>query len=111
MRRGLLDDTCLCVVNDVGNSDLDLNFTHRTSYGDSIGDSHGNFEGLAQSMIELLKQKYGTVFTEPQYPIDRSDVGVNFEHEIVLKDPSADPPKRKLYPLDNVELAELKTQI
>ena len=47
MRRGLLDVTCLCVVNDVGNSDLDLNFTHRTSYGDSIGDSHGTFEGLA----------------------------------------------------------------
>ncbi len=42
------------------------------------------------------------------FPIDRSDVGVDFEHEIRLKDESADPPKRKLYPLDHVELEELK---
>ena len=44
-------DTCLCVVNDVGSSDLDLNFTHRTSYGESEGDSHGKYSGLADGMI------------------------------------------------------------
>lgn len=32
-------------------------------------------------------------------------------HRIPLKDPNALPPKRKLYPLDNVELEELKAQI
>lgn len=40
-KKGDLVDTCLCVVNDVGSSDLELNFTHRTSYGESEGDSHG----------------------------------------------------------------------
>ena len=34
-----------------------------------------------------------------------------FEHKIPLIDESADPPKRKLYPLDSVELVELKKQI
>ncbi len=107
-KKGELVDTCLCVINDVGKDDLELNFTHRTSYGDSVGDSHGKFSSLADSMIKVLKKKYGSVFEEPTYPIDRSDTGVKFEHEIALKDPGADPPKRKLYPLDNVELEELK---
>ncbi len=49
------------------------------------------------------------MFAEPTFPIDRAGTGVDFEHEIRLKDESADPPKRKLYPLDNVELAELKS--
>ena len=48
------------------------------------------------------------MFSEPTFPIDRSAVGIEFEHEIRLKDETADPPKRKLYPLDNVELEELK---
>ena len=34
-----------------------------------------------------------------------------FEHKIPLVNESADPPKRKLYPLDSVELVELKKQI
>ena len=34
-----------------------------------------------------------------------------FEHKIPLIDDSADPPERKLYPLDSVELVELKKQI
>lgn len=31
-----------------------------------------------------------------------------FEHKIDLKDPTLDPPRRKLYPLDATELEELK---
>lgn len=33
------------------------------------------------------------------------------EHKIPLKDENAPPPKRKIYPLDNDELVELKKQI
>ena len=54
-KKGDLEDTCLCVVNDLGKDDLELNFTHRTSYGESAGDSHGKFSSLAESMIEVLK--------------------------------------------------------
>lgn len=43
MKKGHLEDTCLCVINDVGSTDLELNFTHRTSYGESEGDSHGKY--------------------------------------------------------------------
>jgi hypothetical protein len=42
------------------------------------------------------------------YPVDRSDCPSEFFHSIPLKDENAAPPKRKLYPLDNVELEELK---
>jgi hypothetical protein len=45
------------------------------------------------------------------YPVDRSDCPRNFQHSIPLKDENAPPPKRKLYPLDTVELEELKNQI
>ena len=48
------------------------------------------------------------MFGEPKYPIDRSDCAIDFVHKIPLRDPEAPPPKRKLYPLDNVELEELK---
>ena len=48
------------------------------------------------------------MFSEPTYPVDRSDCPVIFEHKIPLVDESAPPPKRKLYPLDSVELVELK---
>ena len=51
------------------------------------------------------------MFEEPAYPVDRSDCPVQFEHQIPLIDESAPPPKRRLYPLDGVELAELKKQI
>jgi hypothetical protein len=33
------------------------------------------------------------------------------QHHIVLKDPAFDPPRKKLYPLDDVELAALKEQL
>ena len=48
------------------------------------------------------------MFEEPKYPITRKQ---NFEHTIKLKDPNAQPPKRRLYPLDELELKELKAQI
>ncbi len=51
------------------------------------------------------------MFEEPVYPVDRSDCPVQFEHRIPLVDESAAPPKRRLYPLDGVELVEIKKQI
>lgn len=51
------------------------------------------------------------MFSDPVYPIDRSDAPIQFEHQIPLKDENAEPPKRKLYPLDARELEELKTQL
>ncbi len=48
------------------------------------------------------------MFSEPTYPVKRSD---EMKHKIRLIDETRPPPKRKLYPLDETELAELKTQI
>ena len=61
-KKGELEESCLCLVGDVDSSDLDLNFTHRTSYGESEGDSHGKYGNLAEGMIKVLKEKYSTVF-------------------------------------------------
>lgn len=36
---------------------------------------------------------------------------IDFSHKVRLKDPNKDPPKRKIYPLDNDELVELKSQL
>ena len=48
------------------------------------------------------------MFSDPVYPVDRSGCDLQFEHTIPLIDEGAAPPKRRLYPLDNVELVELK---
>ena len=89
-----------------------LNFTHRSSYGDiGEGDQHGEYAEEAQKMLTELKSVNGSVFADPKYLIDCHSLGVNFDHEIKLKDSSKDPPKRKLYPLDSEELAELKAQV
>ncbi len=61
--------------------------------------------------MELLKQKYPEVFAEPVYPVNRQGCPANIEHEIRLVDPAAPPPKRRIYPLDNSELEELKAQL
>ena len=87
-----------------------LNFTHRATLGggdDKDGDRSG-LEQLAESELSRLKNQYSDVFGEPSYPIDRSDAPIQFEHQIPLKDETAEPPKRKLYPLDARELEELK---
>ena len=42
---------------------------------------------------------------EPKFPIERA---TKFEHEIRLIDEKKPPPKRRLYPLDKIELEELK---
>ena len=36
------------------------------------------------------------------------DLNKIFEHKIELVDPKAQPPTRKLYPLDDLELEELR---
>ena len=51
------------------------------------------------------------MFSEPKYPVDRSSCPQKFEFSLPLKDENSEPPKRKIYPLDNVELDELKMQL
>ena len=60
-------------------------------------------------MLSELKNTHAKVFSEPTYPVRCGNK--IFQHKIELADPSLPPPKRKLYPLDNVELEELKNQI
>ena len=58
--------------------------------------------------MNMLKATFGSVFTEPTYPVNRAS---HQQHKIKLVDPSAPPPKRRLYPLSEAELKELKEQI
>ena len=61
-------------------------------------------------MLSDLKLQFPGVFAEPKYPITRQANHL-FEHAINLKDPTADPPRRKIYPLDSAELKALKEQV
>ena len=92
---------------------LDLNFTHRSAYGtQGEGDQHGNLKELSEETMKQLQAQFPRCFAEPSYPVDRGpELNKYFEHGIDLVDESAPPPKRKLYPLDDAELAELKSQI
>jgi hypothetical protein len=85
-----------------------LHFTHCTAHGGD-GDKafkHGDLSELAVSELARLKSEFPAVFSEPKYPVKRD--GNVFEHRIPLVDENAAPPKRRLYPLDGVELDELK---
>ena len=87
-----------------------LNYIHRSAHGgdgDADGET-GTYKDIAKQEIESLKTKYPSVFSEPTYPVDRSNCPQQFQYELPLKDENLDPPKRKIYPLDNTELEELK---
>ena len=78
-----------------------MHFTHHHAHGgDGDGEAvHGDLSKLADVELQRLKNKFPSVFSDPVYPVDRSG-GIVFEHSIPLKDENADPPKRRLYPLD-----------
>lgn len=84
-------------------------FTHRHAFGTTGGDKPVS-DKLAADCLQDFKDKFPSVFADPVFPIVR-DASVQFEHRIRLKDESAPPPRRKIYPLDQTELAELKKQI
>ena len=90
-----------------------LNFTHRSAFGSfGEGDQHGELQQLADNQLAELLTSFPTVFEEPVYPVSRGhEIDQLFQHEIKLADTSKPPPKKRLYPLDQAELAELKVQI
>ena len=59
--------------------------------------------------MQELKSSHALIFKEPNSSVYRDNK--LFEHEIDLIDTSKPLPRRKLYPLDPVELEELKEQI
>ena len=71
-------------------------------------DDHGRYATIASTTLADLQKTFPKVFSEPTYPVDRTDVGVTFEHDIILEDPTKPPPKKKLYTLDDEELKALK---
>ncbi len=86
-----------------------FNFTHRAGYGEQgHGDLTVDDKQLASDTLAELKVQYPAVFAEPTFPVERPP---SFQHKIVLKDEQIDPPRKKLYPLDANELAELKKAI
>lgn len=67
---------------------------------------HGVLNELANTELARLKSEFPEVFETPVFPVKRDNEC--FEHRIPLVDETADPPKRRLYPLDSTELNELK---
>lgn len=61
-------------------------------------------------MLDELQRTYPAVFQEPAFPIQRPNPKM-YEHKIRLKDEDAPPPRRKIYPLDQKELEELKSTL
>ena len=61
-------------------------------------------------MLQELQACHPTVFAEPGFPIIRNNPTL-YEHRIRLKDESEPPPRQKIYPLDQKELAELKSTL
>ena len=89
-------------------SQQSLFYTHRTAHGEhGLGDKT-TLQELAQETIVELKRDFPDVFSEPTFPVERED---SLQHHICLKDPSKDPPRKKLYALDKVELEALKEQL
>ena len=83
-------------------------FTHRTSHGTHGAGYDTTLHKEGAQTLEALKKSHASVFSEPTYPVERDKL---FQHEIQLKDPAADPPRRKIYPLDAVESAALREQL
>jgi hypothetical protein len=89
----------------------ELNFTHRAAFGEiGAGDKHGSLKQLAEDTVQHLQRCFPEVFREPTYPVDRGEeLNRVFEHRIELANPELPPPKRKLYPLDDAEMKELRS--
>ena len=110
IEKGQYEEVFVCALKQQHSDDeQQCRFTHRTAHGNhGEGDKHSNVD-LANSVLEQLKQAYPKVFEKPTFPNYRNDS--DFYHYIDLKDSSADPPKKKLYPLDGKELEALKAQL
>ena len=65
---------------------------------------------VSATMLQELQACHPSVFAEPGFPIVRDNPTL-YEHKIRLKDESEPPPRRKIYPLDQKELAELKSTL
>ena len=112
LAKGHYVSSVLCTVEPTRHSaGATLAFTHHHAHGDlGEGGDHGVYDAEAKQQLEELKLKYSDVFQEPSYPLRRGGDPV-YAFRIPLKDQQKDPPRKKLYPLDADELAELKAQI
>ena len=72
------------------------------SYGDTT-DKVVNVK--SEQLLDELEVRYPQVFNEPTYPIIENRVPFT----IPLVDHTIPPPKRKLYPLSELELKELRS--
>ena len=112
LAKGHYVSSVLCTVEPTRHpASATLAFTHQHAHGDlGGGGDHGVYDMEAKKQLEALKTKYADVFLEPQSPLRRGGDPV-YAFRIPLKDQQKDPPRKKLYPLDADELAELKAQI
>ena len=79
-----------------------MHFTHCAAHGDTT-DKVVNVK--SEQLLDELEVRYPQVFKEPTYPIIENRVPFT----IPLVDSTIPPPKRKLYPLSELELEELQS--
>ena len=103
----MYNEAFYCFSGDLG-ACATCNFTHRSAFGTQGEGDVSASEQLSRETMEQLKRDFPRVFEEPTFPVDRP---AHQRHYIKLKDPTKDPPRKKLYPLDAVELAVLKDQL
>lgn len=79
----------------------ELHFTHRAAHG-SEGTVRKSSKG--EQLLDQVEMEFPSVFAEPTYPITEG----RDPFRIKLVDEAAVPPRRKLYPLSELELTELR---
>ena len=80
----------------------ELHYIHRAAHGlEMIGIK----SAASERLLDDLECKFPQVFVEPVYPIHK---GRN-PFRIKLVDEAVQPKRRKLYPLSELELQELRT--
>lgn len=77
---------------------MDLAFTHHHSHGGDDPDRADHVVASHEHELADIVREFPEVFSTPSYPIERDTPG--FDHVIRLRDETADPPRRRLYPLN-----------
>lgn len=80
----------------------ELNYIHRAAHG---SESIGIKTEASERLLDELEVEFPAVFAEPKYPILKG----RDPFRIRLTDESVQPARRKIYPLSELELQELRS--
>ena len=93
----------ICLVEPVDAKPAgELHYIHRAAHG---SETIGIKSAASERLLDDLEREFPQVFAEPVYPIHKG----RDPFRIKLVDEAVQPKRRKLYPLLELELQELRT--